>query len=197
MLVISCIGVSDKKAQANPETNKESTQIKETSEQSQERAFKEVQALAVQNESENTWEILEFNNYRISIPTNKHLTKDLQEGTFTLFLNERDNITMEINDLSGYNLSLSEFSRQYIEHLESEYNTTVVQNKITTGSKLPCQKIICAFDDGHGEIRIKSMYYIWVKNNWAYTLSFTSSPGNFEELKPMAQKVFDSFNLTH
>jgi hypothetical protein len=197
ILIISCNGTSDKKAQDSPKITEVNAQIKKIPCQVKETGSEQEQESTTQIEAENTWVLLELNNYSISIPTNKHLIKDLQAGTFTLYLNERDNITMEINDLSGYNLSLSEFSRQYIEHLGSEYNTTVLQNKRTTNDNLPCQKIICAFDDGHGEIKIKSMYNIWVKNNWAYTLSFTSRSENFENLKPMAQKILDSFNLTH
>ena len=142
------------------------------------------------------WKTAEFKNYTVSYPSDKRMIKNPLKGTFTIYLNLRDNITMEINDLSGYNLSLSEYSRQYLEHLKSQYNTKVLQNiKATTGS-LPCQKITCAYDDGHGEIKLKGMYNIWVKNNWAYTMSFTCAPDNYNALKPIAQKVMDSFKIT-
>lgn len=147
------------------------------------------------SQSSTTWKTLEINNYTINYPSDKHLIKNSQEGTFTLYLNQRDNLSMEINDLAGYDLSLSEFSRQYLEHLQSQYNTKVLQNiRVTIGNQ-PCQKIICAYDDGHGEIKLKAMYGIWVKNNWAYTLSLTSAPVNFDEWKPVAQKVMDSFKI--
>ena len=150
--------------------------------------------LLSQNSSE--WKTVEFKNYTISYPADKRLTKDNQEGTFTLYLNQRDNLTMVVDDLSGYNLSLGEFSSQYIENLQSKYNVTVLQNTRTTVNNQPCQKIICSFDDGHGEIQLKNMYYILVKNNWAYTFSLTCEPSHFDELKPIAQKVANSFKFT-
>lgn len=141
------------------------------------------------------WKTAEFKNYTVSYPSDKRMIKNTTQGTFTIYMNLRDNITMEINDLSGYSLSLSEYSRQYLEHLKSQYNTKVLQNvKATTGS-LPCQKISCAYDDGHGEIKLKAMYSIWVKNNWAYTMSLTCAPDNFDEWKPITQKVMDSFKV--
>ena len=61
--------------------------------------------------------------------------------------------------------------------------------------KRQCHRFVAVMDDGHGEEEFKTMVYIWVRNNWAYNLTFTAKPDKYEELKPTAQKVVESFKF--
>lgn len=145
-----------------------------------------------------TWKTLIYKNYTIDYPANKRLVKNSPEGNFTIYLlqQQTDNVMMKINDLAGYMLDLDSYAFQYGDEYFRRTNITVLEDKTITLNKQPCHKFVATQDDGHGEIEFKVMVYIWVKNNWAYNLTFTAKPDKYDELKPIAQKVVQSFKYT-
>jgi hypothetical protein len=145
-----------------------------------------------------TWKTLVYKNFSIDYPTNKRLVKNSPEGNFTLYFlqQQTDNIMMQINDLAGYMLDLDSYAFQFSDEYFRKTNVTLIEDKTLTINNQPCHKFVATVDDGHGEIQYKTMVYIWVKNNWAYNLTFTAKPDKYEELKPIAQKVVQSFKFT-
>jgi hypothetical protein len=146
----------------------------------------------------NSWKTLVFKNYTIDVPADKRLDKADQQ--FALMLGEKNNITLLINDLAGYQADLDSYAAQY---RQDNFETTNVinfvkglQSQRITINNLPCQKFVVSWDDGHGEITHKQMTYLFVKNNWAYHLVFSAAPDKFDELKPIALKVMGSFKIT-
>jgi len=142
------------------------------------------------------WDTWSFKNYTIDYPTDNLSNKNLQKGTFTIFFTYKDKIDMEINDLAGYGLTLDTYSSQYFDNYFRLTNVTVTQNKRIIINNQPCKKIVAAVDDGHGEVKFKTMVYIWVKNNWAYDLRFVAAPSKFDELQPIAEQIAASFKFT-
>jgi hypothetical protein len=145
-----------------------------------------------------TWKTLVYKNYTIDYPANKRLVKNSPEGNFTIYLlqQQTDNVMMKINDLAGYMLDIDSYAFQYGDEYFRRANITVLEDKTITLNKQPCHKFVVTQDDGHGEIEYKVMVYIWVKNNWAYNLTFATKPDKYEELKPIAEKVAESFKFT-
>jgi len=143
------------------------------------------------------WNTLVFKNYSIDYPTNKRLVKNSPEGNFTLYLlsEQTDNIMMQINDLAGYMLTLDSYVFQFSDAYFRRADVTLLEDKSLTLNNQPCHKFVAVVDDGHGEIQLKTMVYIWVKNNWAYNLTFTAKPDKFDEFKPIALRVIDSFKF--
>jgi len=141
------------------------------------------------------WNTLVFKNYSIDYPTDKRLVKNSPEGNFTLYLlaQQTDNIMMQINDLAGYMLTLDSYAFQFSDAYFRRADVTLLEDKSLTINNQPCHKFVATVDDGHGEIQFKTMVYIWVKNNWAYNLTFTAKPDKYNELMPIAQKVVGSF----
>lgn len=200
--IVSCGGASDNKAIAESEIQEEKSQIQEDSKKAEEAPAQEtpeqVQETHEQIEAENVWETLEFKNYSIDYPKNRRLVINSPEGNFTLYLltGQTDNVMMKINDLAGYMLTLDSYSFQFYDEYFRRTNVTLLEDKTITINKQPCHKFVATADDGHGEIEYKTMVYIWVKNNWAYNLIFSAKPDKYDELKPIAQKVADSFKLS-
>jgi hypothetical protein len=143
------------------------------------------------------WKTLIYKNYSIEYPSNKKLVKNSPEGNFTIYLlpQQTDNIMMQINDLSGYMLDLDSYSFQYGDEYFRKTNVNLIEDKLLNLNNQPCHKFVAEFDDGHGEIELKLTVYIWVKNNWAYNLSFAVKPDKYEELKPFATHVAKSFKF--
>lgn len=143
------------------------------------------------------WNTLVFKNYSIDYPTNKRLVKNSPEGNFTLYLlsQQTDNIMMQINDIAGYMLTLDSYAFQFSDAYFRRANVTLLEDKSITLNNQPCHRFVAVMDDGHGEEEFKTMVYIWVRNNWAYNLTFTAKPDKYEELKPTAQKVVESFKF--
>lgn len=201
--IFSCGGTSEKKASANTEFKKDTSQIQEVNNQVKKMPQQvqetpaQVQESIEEIEKENVWETLEYKNYTIEYPKNKRLFKSSPEGNFTLYLltGQTDNVMMKINDLSGYMLTLESYAFQFSDEYFRRTNVTLLEDKTITLNKQPCHKFVATADDGHGEIEYKTLVYIWVKNNWAYNLIFTAKPDKYDELKPIAQKVAESFKL--
>ena len=138
-----------------------------------------------------TWKTLIYKNYSIDYPANKRLVKNSPEGNFTIYLLQQQTD----NDLAGYMLDLDSYAFQYGDEYFRKANITILEDKTITLNKQPCHKFVVTQDDGHGEIEYKVMVYIWVKNNWAYNLTFAAKPDKYVELKPLAQKVAESFKF--
>lgn len=147
------------------------------------------------SQESNTMKTVKFENYSISHPLDKTLIRNDGDG-FTIYLNQRDNITMEIKDLAGYLLDLDTYSEQFRYNYFQKTNVTGFQSERISINNFPCQKFVASYDDGHGKIEFKVIVYIWVKNNWAYNLWFVAGPNNFDALKPIALKVMNSFRIT-
>lgn len=149
------------------------------------------------SESKDTaWETLVFKNYSIDYPADVRIDKIDQEGTFKLYLGDKDNITMVIEDLAGEILSFDDYVEQYRYVFFQKTNVTGFQSQRLVINTQACQKYCASFDDGHGEIEFKCMVYIWVKNNWGYNLVFTASPDSFDKLLPTAKKIMGSLKFT-
>lgn len=151
----------------------------------------------VVSQGSNSWKTIVFKNYTIDVPADKRLDKIDQQ--FSLMLGEKNNITLLISDLAGYNADLNSYAAQY---RQQNFEITRVINRVKglqsqriTINGLPCQKYVVSWDDGHGDITHKQMTYLFVKNNWAYHLVFSAAPDKFEELKPIAEKVMGSFKI--
>ena len=198
MIILSCSGNSEKKGAENSTMNEPNTKLIKSEKQSLEEVSLRVTDAAVETVSENTWETLSFKNYTINIPGNKRLVKNSPEGNFTLYLltEQTDNIMMQINDIEGYMLTLDSYSFQFSDEYFRRTNVNLLEDKRIKVNNQTCHKFVATADDGHGEIEYKTMVYIWVKNNWAYNLTFTARPDKYNELKPIAEKVFASFTLT-
>lgn len=159
--------------------------------------FVSIQPVIVLAQETVKWNTLVFKNYSIDYPTDKKLVKNSPEGNFTLYLlnQQTDNIMMQINDIAGYMLTLDSYAFQFSDAYFRRSDVTLLEDKSITLNNQPCHKYVAVIDDGHGEIEFKTMVHIWVRNNWAYNLIFTAKPDKYEELKPIAQKVVESFKF--
>jgi hypothetical protein len=195
--ILSCTGTSEKKDADNSTMNESNTKLVESEKKSLDEVSLPVKETSVETAPENVWETLSFKNYTINIPGNKRMVKNSPEGNFTLYLlsEQTDNIMMQINDLAGYMLTLDSYSFQFSDEYFRRTNVNLIEDKRINVNNQPCHKFVATADDGHGEIEYKTMVYIWVKNNWAYNLTFTAKPDTYNELKPIAEKVFASFTL--
>jgi hypothetical protein len=147
------------------------------------------------------WNKQSYKNFSINYPTDKSFVENDPSGEFTIYLlpslypERSDNIMMEIHDIAGYMLDLDSYSLQFYDAYFRYANITIIEDKIININNQPCHKFIIKKDDGHGEVQYVTMVHIWVKNNWAYNLIFSAKPDKYEELKPIAQKVIDSFKF--
>lgn len=196
--IFSCSGNSRKKGAENSTMNESNNKLIKSEKQSPEEVSLKAKETPVKTVSENAWETLSFKNYTINIPSNKRVVKDSQQGNFTLYLlpETSDNIMMQINDLAGYMLTLDSYAFQFSDEYFRRTNVNLLEDKRIKINNQPCYKFVATTDDGHGEIEYKILVLIWVKNNWAYNLTFTAKPEKYNELIPIAEKVYKSFTLT-
>lgn len=147
-------------------------------------------------QSESGWTTLEFRNYKIMHPSDARILKNMNKSTFTIYFNMNDKISMEINDLAGYMLTLDSYAQQFFDNYFRSTSVKVIEKKKLILNNQPCYRIIAAVNDGHDDIIFKTMVYIWVKNNWAYNLKFVAAPDKYDEYRVTAQKVAESFTYT-
>jgi len=148
------------------------------------------------SQTEPNWTTLEFKNYQIEHPSDARIIKNSFKSTFSIYFNVKDKVTMEINDLSGYMLTLDSYTQQFFDTFFRSSTVRVLEKKRLNLNNQPCYRIIAVVDDGHGEITFKTMVYIWVKNNWAYNLKYVAAPTKYEDYLPIAHKIASSFKYT-
>lgn len=209
VIIISCDRTIDQEATAQLQLNEQKARVHLVTGPTDQAMNKSRNLVGLDpythEQAKNEWATLKFKNYTIDYPTNKRLVKNSEEGNFTLFLltqpadnsKQTDNITMRINDVEGYIMDLDSYAIQFSDKYFRTTNVHVYENKIISLNNQPCHKFVATVDGRNGETGFKIIVYLLFKDNWAYNLTFTSSMDKYDELKPIAQKVFESLKITN
>ena len=148
------------------------------------------------------WKVYEQSAYSISYPPTWELNLSGQMGA-TLFIfsplesdNDtfKENINLMIQDLSGLNLDLdnyTEISEEQIRTLMT--NSSMVESKRMKNDKGEYHKLIYTGDQGVFHLTYEQYY--WIISDKAYILTFTSEQDKYAKYKETGEKILNSFVL--
>jgi hypothetical protein len=143
---------------------------------------------------------LDQSDYTIQYPSSWDLDQSGQFGsTFFLFSpisseqdRFRENISLIIQDLSAYNLSLEEYVNLSKDQVKSMItNSSAVDTKTMKAKGREYAHITYTGDQG--EFSLHFDQYVWLINKKAYIITFTTQQSTFEEFKTGGFDVMNSF----
>lgn len=148
------------------------------------------------------WKTLDEADFSISYPSDWELDQSGNLGvSFFLFspLSDstddfRENINLLIQDLTGYDLDLD----QYTELSKEQIKAMMTDGEILLNEKLgpegkEYQRIIYTGTQGNYDLQFEQFY--WVIGQEAYVLTLTCKRGEFERYQEMGEKILRSFVL--
>lgn len=141
-------------------------------------------------------------NYEVQYPANWDLDQSGQMGsTFFIFSpiegatdQFRENINLMIQDLSGHNLDLD----QYTQISEQQVKVMMEGAEILFSEKQDGQvpafhKII--YKGKQGALDLKFEQYYWVINDKAYIVTLTCDVNTFDDYQKIGETILNSFKL--
>lgn len=155
-----------------------------------------------ENKKEQTenWTTLKGDNYAIQHPSNWDVDKSGQMNTsFFLFSpieNEiddfRENINLIIQDLTGYDLTLEQFT----ELTESQVKTLITNANMISSETVErdnrtYQKMI--YTGSQGVYNLQFEQFFWVIDNKAIILTLTCKEDAFNSYRKLGEKIMHSF----
>jgi len=156
--------------------------------------------LISQNTTSLAWKTLSGENYEIQYPSDWELDQSGQMGTtFMLFSaveNDADlfkeNLTLIIQDLSGHNLDLDEYTALSLEQIETLITSSnILESKRRKAKNGDYHQLI--YTGKQGIYDLKFLQYFWVEENAAYLLTFTCEVKSFKKFQTVGEKIMDSF----
>ncbi len=148
------------------------------------------------------WKTLVQTNYSIQYPSNWELNQSEQAGlSFILFSSLeseqdkfRENINLLIQDLTGKNMDLTE----YTEISENQIETLVTNSNLIESRRIKkntdqYQRVIYTGDQGVFHLKFEQYYFIF--DNKAYVLTLTTEKTKFGDFKETGEKILNSFKL--
>lgn len=149
-----------------------------------------------------TWKTLTKEAYEIKYPSNWDLDESGLMGAnlflFTKLTDStdqfRENINLMIQDLSGYDLTLD----QYTEMSVGQIKTYITDGKLIslekfTDKDLAYQKII--YTGVQGTFNLKFQQFYWVADNKATILTLTCEEDQFDNYIEVGEKILNSFKF--
>lgn len=148
------------------------------------------------------WKSLKENKFEIKYPSDWELDKSGFMGSSFYLLSQlsnkkdkfRENIGLMVQDLSGYNLTLD----QYTELSESQLKTLITKGKIISSERIKddkteYQKII--YKGKQGVFNLMFEQYYWVIDNEAYVLTLTCEKKQFKKYQKFGEEILNSFEI--
>lgn len=157
----------------------------------------------LENTSQHTsseWKTVNESEYSINYPSAWHLDQSKQYGTsFILFSplesdgdKFKENINLIIQDLGKSNIDLdkyAEISEEQVKTLTTNLN--FMESKRVKNDNDEYHKVIYSADQGVFHLQFEQ--YLWVKNNKAFVLTFTSELDKFADFVEVGEKILNSF----
>ena len=154
-------------------------------------------------QSDETWEVLKENNYEIQYPASWDLSTDAQMGTSFILLSPvdgaedqfRENVNLIIQDLSEYDISLSE----YTEISVNQIKTMITDGRLTSSDLLQqeefeYQRVVYTGKQGIYDLKFEQFYIL--RNKKAYILTFTGEALNFDDYLEIGERILLSFRFS-
>jgi len=148
------------------------------------------------------WKTFDTSNYSIQYPAQWELSQKGQMGTtFILFApldsagdQFRENVNLLIQDLTGYNLNLDQFTELSLSQIKTMIsNSSLLESKKIKNGSEEHQHVIYTGDQGAFHFQFEQ--YFWVRDNQAFILTFTADQIKFADYKEVREKILNSFTF--
>jgi hypothetical protein len=108
--------------------------------------------------------------------------------------NFRENINLLIQDFTGQNVTLD----TYIQNTENQIktmlpNSTLIENKRNKNENGEYQKLVYSGDQENFHLTFEQ--YVWVINEKAYLITFTSEQNKYADFKVIGEKIMNTFKI--
>lgn len=150
--------------------------------------------------AQNSWKQIEKDAYRIEYPYDWQLDISGRNKTEFIILSQRkkndpfrENVNLIIQDLSKHIMNLESFVTLSEELIKKVANSKIISNKKIKKETITCHQIIWRGSINKQLLKFKQVYYI--KNNKAYTLTFTSEEKEYDNYLEVGNKILNSFTL--
>ncbi len=155
---------------------------------------------AKNTETNEEWKTFDQSKYSIKYPSSWELNQSSETGAnFMLFSpqeseqdNFKENINLLIQDFTGQNVTLD----TYIQNTEDQIktmlpNSTLIENKRNKNKNGEYQKLVYSGDQE--SFHLTFVQYVWIINEKAYLITFTSEQNKYADFKAIGEKIMDSF----
>lgn len=162
-------------------------------------------AINGQTKPENTenWRQYSCSNFTVQYPSSWEINLTGAAGSTFAIISPvesdkdqfRENINLMVQDLNGTLVTtLSDFVNISEDQVLSlAPNGKLIKSEKTTASSKECQHFIFAFKQGERNLVCEQL--VWIINNEAYVLTFTSEEDKYDEYKSIGKKLLSKFEL--
>ena len=161
-----------------------------------------ISSWTVAQENKNDWKTLKSADFSIEYPSDWELNESRQMGTsFFLFSpleseqdNFKENINLIVQDLSGYDLDLAEYS----EISENEIKRLITKAIIIQSEPIKMENQTfhqMIYSGTQGTLNLKYYQRYYIKSNKAYVLTFTCEENKFDVFKKVGETILNSFQF--
>ena len=148
------------------------------------------------------WETFDTPQYAFIYPSNWKREQVLPQHTEFILRKPKkstdkgywDNIYLMVNTFKESTPELGNYSKRATEQLKMTLkNVEIQQTSKKKSGKLTYQEVISVGDLGKNRIKMRQWHF--VKGKKAYTLTYAARVDGFNDLLPIVEQIFNSFNL--
>lgn len=157
--------------------------------------------------AQSDWNQITKNDFTINYPED-WISSDQKQTPATQFLiladeksqesdNFRENINLNLEDLSGKNISLEAYVKLSLEQITGQIpSAKFLENKAVTINQQEAHSIIWTANFGTG-INVKFKQVFLIHKEKAYILTFTSTASDFDDYSSVSDTIINSFKFTN